>query len=57
MKFKREVLTFKGPKRRDPIARELSDGKYRPRIERPKDEYRRMRSDDKYRLWDEAFEE
>ena len=57
MKHKRETLTFKAPKPRDPMARELSDCKFHQRIERPKNEYRRMRSNDKYRLMDQAFED
>ena len=57
MKHKREILTFKAPKRRDPVARELSDDKYRQRVERPKVEYRRMRSNDKYHLLDDMFDE
>jgi hypothetical protein len=39
------------------MARELADCKFHQRIERPKNEYRRMRSNDKYRLMDQAFED
>ena len=55
MKNKRETLTFKAPKRRDPIARSLADDCYRQRVERPDKQYRRLRNNDRSRLLDEVY--
>jgi hypothetical protein len=50
MKRQRETLSFKGPKRRDPMARELEKGQYQQKVHRAASDYRRCRSNDRHQL-------
>ena len=56
MKHKREILTFKAPKRRDPIARSLAEDCYRQRVERSDKQYRRLRNNPRSRVLDDVYD-